>query len=230
MSTILITGAARGLGLEFTTQYLQEGHCVIACARVPESPALLALEQRYGSHLRREALDLAQESAIELLAERLEGTPIDVLLLNAGVLADDCARLGELSLAGLREAFTLNSIAPALLIQALRANVIASQDKVIAALSTRVASIADNGSGGMYGYRASKTALNQIVQSAGRDLLPEGVKTILLHPGWVQTDMGGPNATFTPQESVAGMRQRIAELEPSSSGQFVSFAGEALPW
>lgn len=175
-------------------------------------------------------LDVAKEGDINGLAVALNGCPIDHLILNAGVLGDKCANLGEMTQSGWLEVLTINTVAPALLIQALRQNVAASELKTIAGISTRVSSLDDNGSGGMYSYRASKVALNQILVSAARNLADQGVKTIALHPGWVQTDMGGKGASFTVEQSVTGLRTVISELTLEDSGCFRVFDGSSVAW
>ncbi|MCW7553448.1 SDR family oxidoreductase [Endozoicomonas gorgoniicola] len=230
MYTVLITGANRGLGLEFVHQYADKGWNIIACCRNPQSAkSLAAVAQEYGK-IELQALDVAIESDIQALAERLGERAIDHLVLNAGVLGENCAELGHMNQADWLNVLSVNTVAPALLIQALKDNLAASTYKTIAALSTRVASIEDNGSGGMYSYRASKAALNQILVSAANNLREQGVKTVALHPGWVQTDMGGEKATFTPRESVAGMMSIISQLTDEQSGSFWAFDGSTIPW
>ncbi len=229
MNTVLITGANRGLGLEFVRQYAESGWKVIACCRSPEqATALGELAKKHDVELHK--LNMASENEINELATSLKGRPIDHLILNAGILGEKCANLGEMTQSGWLEVLTINTVAPALLIQALRDNVAASDLKTIAGISTRVASLDDNSSGGMYSYRASKAALNQILVSAAKNLAEQGVKTVALHPGWVKTDMGGENAMFTVEESVAGMMKVIRELTPEESGCFRVFDGSVLAW
>lgn len=229
MNTVLITGANRGLGLEFSRQYAQAGWKVIACCRSAElAEDLHKLAVTHDVELQQ--LDVTKESDINELAVALNGRPIDHLILNAGVLGEKCANLGEMTQSGWLEVLTINTVAPALLIQALRENVAASDLKTIAGISTRVSSLDDNGSGGMYSYRASKVALNQILVSAARNLADQGVKTIALHPGWVQTDMGGEGALFTVEQSVTGLRKVISELTLEDSGCFRVFDGSSVAW
>ena len=228
--TVLITGANRGLGLEFVRQYAEKGWQVIACCRAPEQAGSLAEMAQSYETIELQKLDVTSEADINGLATRLQGRPIDHLILNAGVLGEKCATLGEMTQAGWLEVLTINTVAPALLIQALHNNVAASEYKVIAGLSTRVASLDDNSSGGMYSYRASKTALNQILVSAAKNLAEQGVKVIALHPGWVQTDMGGQNAMFSAQESVTGLIERINEVTLETSGSFRVFDGSSIAW
>ena len=230
MSTVLITGANRGLGLEFVRQYTDKGWQVLAACRSPERAIELSeLAQQHNS-IDLLTLDVTKESDINALAQQLNGRAIDHLVLNAGVLGDDCATLGEMTQAKWLEVLTINTVAPALLIQALRDNVAASQHKTIIGISTRVASIGDNSSGNMYSYRTSKAALNQILVSAAQNLRAQEVKTLAIHPGWVQTDMGGENATFTPEQSVSGIINVAENLTLEESGSFRVFDGSSVEW
>ncbi|MGL6312576.1 SDR family oxidoreductase [Vibrio sp. WXL103] len=229
MSTVLITGANRGLGLEFVRQYLDKGWKVLAACRAPQQASQL-LELSTVGHVELLKLDVTSEKDINELGKTLEGRAIDHLILNAGVLGDECAKLGEMTQSKWLEVLNVNAVAPALLIQALRENVAASEHKTIVGISTRVASIGDNGSGNMYSYRTSKAALNQILVSAAKNLTEQGVKTVAVHPGWVQTDMGGQDATFTPQESVAGIISVAESITLETSGSFRVFNGSAIEW
>ncbi|MGL6259914.1 SDR family oxidoreductase [Vibrio sp. WXL210] len=229
MSTVLITGANRGLGLEFVRQYLDKGWKVLAACRAPQQASQL-LELSTVGHVELLKLDVTSEKDINELGKTLEGRAIDHLILNAGVLGDECAKLGEMTQSKWLEVLNVNAVAPALLIQALRENVAASEHKTIVGISTRVASIGDNGSGNMYSYRTSKAALNQILVSAAKNLAEQGVKTVAVHPGWVQTDMGGQDATFTPQESVAGIINVAESITLETSGTFRVFDGSAIEW
>lgn len=229
MSTVLITGSNRGLGLEFVRQYLDKGWKVLAACRDPQQASEL-IELSNAGHVELLKLDVASEKDINALGKTLDGRAIDHLILNAGVLGDDCAKLGEMTQSKWLEVLNINTVAPALLIQALRENVAASEHKTIVGISTRVASIGDNGSGNMYSYRTSKAALNQILVSAAKNLAEQGVKTVAVHPGWVQTDMGGKDATFTPQESVAGIINVAESMTLETSGSFRVFDGSAIEW
>ncbi|GAM76212.1 short-chain dehydrogenase [Vibrio ishigakensis] len=230
MTKVLITGANRGLGLEFVRQYSAKGWDVLAACRSPESATELAKYASDNPKVELIKLDVTNEADINDLPETLKGQAIDHLILNAGVLGDDCATLGEMTQSKWLEVLNINTIAPALLIQALRYNVAASEHKTIVGISSRVASIGDNGSGNMYSYRTSKAALNQILVSAARNLAEQGVKTLAVHPGWVQTDMGGKDATFTPQESVAGIINQAEQLTLETSGSFKVFDGSDIEW
>lgn len=229
MFTVLITGANRGLGLEFVQQYLAKGWNVLAGCRAPEQASeLVNLSETHNIELLK--LDVTSEQDINQLGKQLKDRPIDHLILNAGVLGEDCATLGEMTQSKWLEVLNINTVAPALLIQALRENVAASKLKTIVGISSRVASIGDNSSGNMYSYRTSKAALNQILVSAARNLAEQGVKTLAVHPGWVQTNMGGKDATYTPQESVVGIINVTESLTLEGSGSFRVFDGSNIEW
>lgn len=220
MPTVLITGANRGLGLEFARQYAADGWDVIATARDPDGAEEL---RQTGAELH--ALDVADPSSIDALAERLRGRPIDVLIANAGVMGP-----AQPQAEGWAHTFAVNAIGPTLLARALRENVAASSERKMAAITSQMGSVADNSSGGYIPYRSSKAALNAAWKSLSIDLAGDGITVTLFHPGWVQTDMGGPGATLTPQDSVAGLRSQIAALDRSRSGRFVAYDGRELPW
>lgn len=230
MAKVLITGANRGLGLEFVRQYSEKGWDILAACRSPESATELKALAADNKAIEVVKLDVTNEADINGLTESLKGQAIDHLILNAGVLGDDCATLGEMTQAKWLEVLNINTVAPALIIQALRDNVTASEHKTIVGISSRVASIGDNGSGNMYSYRTSKAALNQILVSAARNLNEQGVKTLAVHPGWVQTDMGGKAATYTPQQSVAGIVNQAEQLTLETSGSFKVFDGSDIEW
>jgi len=230
MPTVLITGANRGLGLEFVRQYTSKGWQVMAACRSPEQALQLQALAAQHANITPLKLDVSKESEINALASELNGQAIDHLILNAGVLGDDCATLGDMTQAKWLQVLTINSVAPALLIQALQSNVAASQHKTIVGISTRVASLSDNSSGNMYSYRASKAALNQILVSAAQNLREQEIKTLAIHPGWVQTDMGGKDATFTAKQSVAGIIQVADNMTLADSGSFRVFDGSSIDW
>ncbi|ELV8722634.1 SDR family oxidoreductase [Vibrio harveyi] len=230
MSTVLITGANRGLGLEFVRQYANKGWYVLAACRAPESANALNELAKNNDNIEPLTLDVTKESDINGLADSLNGRPIDHLILNAGVLGDDCAKLGEMTQTKWLKVLTINTVAPALLIQALQDNVAASELKTIVGISTRVASLGDNSSGNMYSYRTSKAALNQILVSAAQNLREKKVKTLAIHPGWVQTDMGGKDATFTAEQSVSGIINVASNLTLEESGSFRVFDGSMIEW
>jgi NAD(P)-dependent dehydrogenase (short-subunit alcohol dehydrogenase family) len=220
MSTVLITGANRGIGLEFARAYAADGWDVIATARRPdEATELNRLQVQVLS------LDAADPASIAALARQLRDRPIDVMIANAGVMGPT-----KLDPEGWTQTLVTNSIGPTLLAAALKANVTASSERKMVAITSQMGSIADNGSGGYIAYRSSKAALNAAWKSLSIDWRDSGIALAMLHPGWVQTDMGGPNAAIDVRTSVDGMRRVIAGLTAERSGAFLTFDGRELPW
>jgi NAD(P)-dependent dehydrogenase (short-subunit alcohol dehydrogenase family) len=232
MSSVLITGANRGLGLEFARQYGDDGWRVIACCRNPErAEGLSDLAQSSGGRVSVHPLDVSERATIAALAGALRGEAIDILLNNAGVYGDeDHDNFGKIDYERWEETFRINVMGAMRMTEAFIENVVSSEDKILAFMSSLMGSISDNGSGGSYLYRSTKAALNAIAKSLSIDLKDRGVTAIVLHPGWVKTDMGGENAPMDPPESVAGMRRVLHELEAEHSGRFLSHAGAELPW
>lgn len=223
MATVLITGANRGLGLEFARQYVADGWQVIACCRQPEQAQdLRALG------VRCERLDVADFASIGELAHALQDQEIDVLLNNAGLMAGE--GIGALNVDQWRKALDVNVIAPAMMAEAFVNHVARSQRKIIAVVSSLMGSMADNSSGGYYGYRSAKAGVNAVVKNLSIDLASRGINAVALHPGWVRTDMGGPEAPLSAQESVAGLRRVLNAITQKDSGQFFDYMGQKLPW
>jgi NAD(P)-dependent dehydrogenase (short-subunit alcohol dehydrogenase family) len=223
MPTVLITGANRGIGLEFARQYAADGWDVVACCRKPgDAKALKKLD----GAIEIEALDVGNERAIAGLAKRLKGRPVDLLINNAGVYGP---RDGTDSKAWL-EVLRVNAIAPLHLSQALAGNVAHSQQKRIVSISSSMGSIEGNGSGDDYIYRSSKAALNMVMKGLSNELKDRGITVIALSPGWVKTDMGGKSAPLEPVDSVAAMRKLIGRLKLADSGKFFSHNGQAIAW
>lgn len=226
--TVLITGANRGIGLEFVRQYLHDGWRVIATCRQPHrATQLYALQQEFPQHLRIEALDVCDWAAVASLRQTLAGESIDVLINNAGVYGNGPQALGQLDVAEWQHTLTANAIAPIKVIESLLP--LLNSNARIASLSSLMGSMADNGSGGSYYYRASKAALNAAHTSLARDLAGRHA-CMVLHPGWVQTDMGGPGALIDVKTSVTGMRQQLQALNHASTGRFMAWDGRELPW
>ena len=216
MPTLFITGANRGLGLEFVRQYRADGWDVIATVR-ETSPELEAL----GAEVR--ILDLSDPTAV---SGARAGRPIDLLIANAGTYGPRDAR-DAAGAAEWLDTFAVNTVAPYLLAQALLPEVRSAGGKLIA-ISTRMGSLADNSSGGFLAYRSSKTALNMAWQTLA--LANPDLVCVPLHPGWVQTRMGGASAPVTPQQSISGMRKVIAGPTPAQSGAFLDYQGQPIPW
>jgi NAD(P)-dependent dehydrogenase (short-subunit alcohol dehydrogenase family) len=231
METILITGANRGIGLEFCKQYAHSGHTVFACCRKPKSANVLAnLAQQY-PNVKLLPLDLSNGDSIDKLAVELSGQSIDVLINNAAVYGDDNSQgFGKLDYQLWQDVFTVNTLASVRMTEALLPNLLAGNKKLVVAITSKMGSIADNSSGGCLLYRSSKAGLNAAMKSLSFDLAHRGVGVLILHPGWVQTDMGGPHALITSQQSVAGMLELINGFSMTDSGQFVDYTGKQVPW
>lgn len=224
---VLITGAGRGIGLEFARQYAETGWQVHATCREPKSASeLLTLPGEVTVH----KLDVTHPKQIGHLQRELEGVPIDLLINNAGVIGPREHSIGNMDYDAWEEVLRINTLAPIRIAEAFLDNILASEKKLIVSLTSVYGSIGSNNSGGSYVYRSSKAALNAAMRSLAIDLRDEGVTVVVFHPGWVRTDMGGPNATVTPQDSVAGMRALIDLLKPSQSGHFYGYDGAEIPW
>jgi NAD(P)-dependent dehydrogenase (short-subunit alcohol dehydrogenase family) len=221
--TVLILGANRGLGLEFAKRYAADGYDVIATCRRPTEATEL---RRLG--VRIEALDTSTASSIEALAKKLEGESIDVLICNAGVYGPRGDAMTDMPTEDFDLVMRTNVLGPLRLTLAF-ASQVAKARGVMAFLSSRMGSIGTMSSSSGIAYRASKAALNAVVKAASLELGKRGVRVVSLHPGWVRTDMGGPSATLTPQESVAGMRH-VIENASDLHGGFYDNTGASIPW
>jgi NAD(P)-dependent dehydrogenase (short-subunit alcohol dehydrogenase family) len=223
MPTVLVTGANRGLGLEFARQYVAEGWRVIATSRSLEKAAAL---RGLGKAVEIHALEVTDFAAVGALARALAGEAIDLLIANAGIVGP--REMKPEAFEGWAETFRVNAIAPLALAGAFHAQVAKSAGHKMVAITSRLGSITVNGEGGMYAYRSSKAALNAAWHSFALD--HRDIIAAVLHPGWVRTDMGGKSATLSPEESVSGLRRVIAGLGPSQSGGFFGYDGAPIPW
>lgn len=223
MATIVITGANRGIGLELARLRAAD-HTVIAVCREP-SDALTGLSA--SSDLRIEAgVDVSDDAAVSQLAERLAETPIDVLVNNAGILSHES--LARLDFDRIRRQLEVNALGPLRVTAALAGSL--REGSKVAIITSRMGSLADNTSGGSYGYRMSKAAVNMAGVSLARDLAPRGVAVALLHPGYVRTSMTGGTGHIDPRDAAAQIWARIDALTLESSGSFWHANGEPLPW
>jgi len=232
MKTVLITGANRGIGLEFSRQYAVAGWRVLACCRQPEKAAALnRISMQYPGLIHVYALDVADHEQIEHLSQLLSAVSIDLLINNAGVYpGSDKMDFGHANYEEWMHAFRINTMAPLKMAESFITQISNSTLKIIVTLTSQMGSITENTSGANYLYRSSKSAVNMVVKSLSVDLKHNGVTAILFHPGWVQTDMGGPNALITAEKSVSGMRQVISNLTPSDSGKFFAYDGKIIAW
>lgn len=226
--TILITGANRGIGLEYVKQYAKEGHQVYATVRDPAQASALQQLAAEQSNVQVLALDVADVTAIRDLAGQLSAITVDTLISNAGTYPE--SRFGKTDPQAWLHAFQVNTLTTYYLAEAFLPQLRrASQPKLIA-MTSKMGSIEDNSSGGEYIYRSSKTALNMVVKSLALDLREFNIAVAALHPGWVRTDMGGPNGLIDAETSVRGLRQVIDALSCAQSGSFIAYDGQAIPW
>jgi len=224
MKTVMITGANRGLGLELARQYAADGWRVLATCRHPEkADALQALDVTVA------ALDVGDAAAVRTLAETWRDETIDILINNAGIYGAKSS-LGGLDYENLAEVLAINTLAPIRVAETFLDQVARGEDKIIAMVTSKMGSIADNGSGGSYVYRSSKAALNAATKSLALDSRDRGIRCVLLHPGWVRTDMGGPNGLIDAPESCSGMRRVLADLADDAICGFYDYAGKEIPW
>ncbi len=230
MVTILITGTNRGIGLEFTKQYLVKGFHVIATCRNPHNAETLSSLDVGQGKLEVLQLDVSDRDSMDTFADRLDNTAIDIFINNAGVYGPDNLHFGNVDAETWLSVLQVNTLAPLLLTQLLMPRLLAGEDKKLIYISSKVGSIADNRGGAGYMYRSSKAALNQVVKSLSIDLAGDGFIAAVLHPGWVLTDMGGPNALIDTQTSVAGLMQVIDSLGSWQNGTFINYDGAEIPW
>ena len=218
--TVLVTGANRGIGLELCRQLKARGDTVIAVCRA-STPELKALGVQVESDV-----DVADPNALYARGKKLSGTKLDTLIANAGVLRHE--ELGHIDFASIEAQMHVNAYGPLRTVEALLGSL--HKDSKVALMTSRMGSIGDNSSGGYYGYRMSKAALNAAGMSLAHDLKPRGVAVITLHPGYVRTDMTGNSGGIEPAESAKMLLARIDALTLKTTGKFLHASGEELPW
>lgn len=223
MQTVLITGANRGIGLALTQQSRERGDRVIAvCRQASDALSATGAEVEAG-------VDVTDAQAIRALAERLGETRLDRVFLNAGIMHFE--RLGQLdadAFERMRQQYEVNTLGPLRFVEALSNNL--GEGSKIGLMTSRMGSIADNGSGSSYGYRASKAALNAVGKSLAVDLAPRKIGVFLLHPGFVATDMVGGSGDVSPEKAASQLLTRLESLDLSQSGTFWHANGTELPW
>lgn len=224
----LITGANRGIGLEFTKQYAEDGWNVLACCRDPESATALKALASTNKNIQIFKLDVSDFNQIDALALQLKNEAIDLLINNAGVLPQ--SSFGDTNYDEWAVAFKINTMASLKKAEAFVQHITRSQLKKIVTLSSKMGSIDDNSGGESYIYRSTKTAVNMVMKSLSIDLKPYGISILTLHPGWVQTDMGGANALVNTQTSVSGLRRAIEGLSLENTGRFIAYDGKSINW
>ena len=224
-STVLITGTNRGIGLELARLYAAGGWRVLACCRAPEQARALS-----GHDVELHRLDVADPSTIDALKANIGDTAIDLLINNAGVGGGDRQSFGDIDYAAWEQTLITNTFGPYRMVEALVDNVAASAGKTIANISSLMGSITEYDEGDEYIYRSSKTALNMVMHNLSVDLKARGITVLAFHPGWVRTNMGGPEARLSPEESAAALRQSIAAATFKDTGAFLNYDGAPLPW
>ncbi len=234
MPTVLITGANRGLGLEYARQYAAEDWQVIATARDPEN----AHELNVLDNTEVIALDVADQGSIDNLGKALEDRALTHVISNAGVFGPHKQTFADMDYEGWHKMLRVNTLAPMHLAKVVLPNLLAAKEASekgyevpkLAFMSSRLGSIAEFEGGGYYAYNSSKAALNMVAHGIAAQLKPQGIVTLILHPGWVQTDMGGPGAPLKPQESITGLRKVIMGATLDQTGKFLDYQGKELPW
>ena len=224
MTTIMITGASRGLGLEFARQFYNEGCRVIATCRNPKDANALNAIGDIDVH----ALDVTDDKNVATLADKLRGENIDILINNAGVIGQRDG-FGKLDYDIWAETMDTNVFGPMRVAEAFRDNVMNSEKKQMIFITSRMGSITE-AVPNAYVYRSSKAALNMAVKCLSGELAEQGLIAVLFHPGHVQTDMGGQAAPVTPQKSIEGMKNQIVGLTRDDNGRFLSYDGHQIPW
>lgn len=227
MPCVLVTGANRGLGLELSRQYAEEGWRVLAACRDPgQATALAALPRNVTLH----PLDVSDRQAARTLAEALGDEAIDLLIHNAGVYGPRDSELGHIDFAAWHDVLDVNLLGPLRVTEAFVQHVARSDLRRMAFISSKMGSIGANQAGGDYVYRSSKAGLNATVKSLALDLAPRGITVVTVHPGWVSTDMGGSRAPVSLPESASHMRRLFDRLTHADSGRFFNYDGTELPW
>jgi NAD(P)-dependent dehydrogenase (short-subunit alcohol dehydrogenase family) len=231
MPTTLITGANRGIGLEFARQYAADGWQVFAACRDPAGVRQLEeLARRAGKALTIVAVDVADGESVGAAAARLKDEAIDLLINCAGIAGAPRQTVGNVDYDSWSRVLDVNTMGPLRVLEAFTDQLARSDRKLAATITSGMGSLADNNSGGSIAYRSSKAAVNMVMRSAAIDLKPRGITCVVINPGWVRTDMGGPGARLSPEESVSAMRKLIDKLGPRSSGKFFNYDGREFPW
>jgi NAD(P)-dependent dehydrogenase (short-subunit alcohol dehydrogenase family) len=229
MANILITGTNRGIGLALTRLYAESGDTVFAFCRTPQSAKTLnELAAQSAGRVRVHAMDVADARSIKAAAKTAGDEPIDVLINNAGIRGGDSQSLENIDTAAWIEAFLVMTLGPFLVVQAFLANLKAAKNPKVMTISTQIAATTWP-TGGFYAYASTKAAANRVMQSLARDLKDQVIVN-LIHPGWVRTDMGGPGADISQEESARGIRNVIASVSKADSGKFYKWTGDIHPW
>ena len=228
---ILITGANRGIGLAMTQYAMEQGWRVFACCRTPHNAEnLFNIAKLSGGQISVHIADMQELSTLQALSYELRNDAIDILINNAGIYGSTNNTFGSVDVESWLQAFQINSIAPLKMVEAFSEQIQMGQRKLVACMSSKMGSMADNGYGNSYIYRSSKAALNAVVKSLSIDLKKQGIISVALHPGWVKTEMGGPNAEISTRECVEQLFAQLSKLTMKDSGRFIDIDGSDIPW
>ncbi|MGF1505807.1 MAG: SDR family oxidoreductase [Anaerolineae bacterium] len=232
MKRVFITGANRGIGLEFVRQLLERGDQVFAGVRNPDAAtSLRRLSAQHHDQVIPVRIDVTDTGSIKAArsAVSIHTNALDWLINNAGILQRG-ERLGEFDAAMFNRTFQVNVTGPALVTQAFVDLLRAGEQPLLVNMTSQLGSLARKSSASTHSYSASKAALNMLTRTLTYELKPMGITTVMMHPGWVQTDMGGDNANLTASEAVAGMLNVLDRLTPADTGSFLQYDGQRLPW
>lgn len=227
---VLITGASRGLGLEFARQYAADGARVLACARRPaEATALLDLAAGSNGRITVHPLDVASPASVAHLAAEIANEAIDILINNAGIYGGDHQRSGNIDYDAWVTTLAVNTLGPVRVLEALKPNLLKAKTRKAVAITSAMGSTPRH-DGGALVYRSSKAALNNAMHGLSIAYKGDSMTVVVMHPGWVRTDMGGSSAPLAPDQAVASMRKVIAGLKPADSGRFINYDGTEIAW
>jgi NAD(P)-dependent dehydrogenase (short-subunit alcohol dehydrogenase family) len=229
MATVVITGANRGLGLGLAERYAERGDRVLACARDPNASSLIALAANKGERVTIHLLDVADPASVAEFASEVADTPVDLLINNAGIYGPEHQSALDMDFDGFARALAVNTLSPLRVSAALIANLRAAKNAKIVTISSRMGQITRPDRTTL-AYRASKAAVNKVMQGLALELEPEGITVAVVHPGWVRTDMGGENATLSIDESVGALVATIDALTLAKTGGFFNYDGKPLDW
>jgi NAD(P)-dependent dehydrogenase (short-subunit alcohol dehydrogenase family) len=228
---ILITGANRGIGLEMVRYAVQQGWRVFACCRNPHNADnLFSIAKLSNGQVSVHIADMLELATVQALSYELRNESIDILVNNAGIYGSDKNTFGAVDADSWLQTFQVNSIAPLKMVEAFSEQLMMGKRKLVACMSSKMGSMADNGYGNSYIYRSSKAALNAVVKSLSIDLKDKGIISVVLHPGWVKTEMGGPDAEISTRESVEQIFTNLSSLTIGDSGRFIDIDGSDIPW
>ncbi len=229
METILITGANRGIGLELAKKFLGAGQAVIATCRDPENAGELAEPSAGHPTLSIEQLDVCDQTSVDALAAKLDGATIDVVINNAGIMGGGRQIISDLDYAAWTDTFEVNTIAPFRVAEAFLPHLKRSSRPRLVTISSQMGALSRE-SRGAYIYRSSTAAVNKVMQVMALDLRGDGIIVCPVHPGWVRTDMGGPTADISPEESAEGLFNLINRLTIDDTGKFFQWNGNEHSW